>query len=979
MLRDLETNCWAPALNTLATPSDVGELSASAALFSTRPGRNSSGSSTPTALSVAMSSDKDVSDVVAAQRNHLEIGALLDYFVASLGLEQIKDDDDVLQTLLTFGIGSADDRLRVLNAVRDVRDRERTPHGAAGNRRDVEASPHLAAWLDVCFGRRVGGLPAAPPATPAFARAATLVRRSSSRLTRTSSEGNDATPGGGFDESEFSDYGGAPQAGDGEFGSGREVKTPSPPPSPSIHSAWPAIDLDAPFVGGGRSGSATPGGRSSPAGAVGDCTAGRSDGGHAFALDDPSAQRPAITRVQSSDSITKWASFSRRETIIGGRASQQPDGSVTDDASLGGHADETAEPETRDSARVPSSKVQAKSSSPSTPGSSRRKSRRNNTIRNDRRRRAREQQKITNARSRELRRPKHHPRVRRRRRAAAEAWLFVGAKIGRPGQQVTITETSFEKGTLAGNAQGTCFALGTMESAALRVAGFGSGRMHQNKRTKAKRLMKVFIKVGLRGLQSQDHFVEEARIQDRIARKTSCVPDVIDAFALWDETPVSAVRGASVGDHNAAVSRIKRTTARGTRNVGTQNVVSGGPVARYLGYCIVMRAADSPKTLLDELIEGRHTRDSEMFSVARRCLECVAAVHHEQFVHCDVKPEHFMRFNGGELKLIDLGSARLVFAAVHSEITPDYAAPELYTSLDMKRIAIAAKAQSLQHSSSRSSSKSSQRGGLRDRSNSDGGGGSDAAAAAAALQERSSERWLVVAKTKKKAKRGRKKSATSSSSTSSSASKQGTTKTLSQSATVQANDMSPLAAQSTSSSSPILATTRGDASLRFGMDVWSCAVTLCFIFRMTAYDIRMLQQDYSSFGDLFDILPVDRMKELSPIPGRDAGGRQLQQEQQQIEERCEVQRAQRRILSEMLKEECDDRPSIEKILRKRYFRSAGTTDTLQQSHAIVLALFAAPRTYNQRELSSLPEAYGSQVCFVFSYFSSRVCRLNILY
>ena len=46
----------------------------------------------------------------------------------------------------------------------------------------------------------------------------------------------------------------------------------------------------------------------------------------------------------------------------------------------------------------------------------------------------------------------------------------------------------------------------------------------------------------------------------------------------------------------------------------------------------------------------------------------------------------------GRLMLIDFGSARIVPAAVHSEITPDYAAPELWQSLEEFRAAAMAAA-----------------------------------------------------------------------------------------------------------------------------------------------------------------------------------------------------------------------------------------------------------------------------------------------
>ena len=47
-----------------------------------------------------------------------------------------------------------------------------------------------------------------------------------------------------------------------------------------------------------------------------------------------------------------------------------------------------------------------------------------------------------------------------------------------------------------------------------------------------------------------------------------------------------------------------------------------------------------------------------LLAEAQRVLQCVARVHEANWVHCDIKPEHFMRFPPhGEIKLLDFGSA----------------------------------------------------------------------------------------------------------------------------------------------------------------------------------------------------------------------------------------------------------------------------------------------------------------------------------
>ena len=44
-------------------------------------------------------------------------------------------------------------------------------------------------------------------------------------------------------------------------------------------------------------------------------------------------------------------------------------------------------------------------------------------------------------------------------------------------------------------------------------------------------------------------------------------------------------------------------------------------------------------------------------ALAQRVLQLIARVHESGYVHCDIKPQHFMRFRGGILKLVDFGGA----------------------------------------------------------------------------------------------------------------------------------------------------------------------------------------------------------------------------------------------------------------------------------------------------------------------------------
>ena len=63
---------------------------------------------------------------------------------------------------------------------------------------------------------------------------------------------------------------------------------------------------------------------------------------------------------------------------------------------------------------------------------------------------------------------------------------------------------------------------------------------------------------------------------------------------------------------------------------------------------------------------------------AQSVLQCVARVHEASWVHCDIKPEHFMRFPPhGAIKLVDFGSAWQCGQYVMPGHTKRYCAPEL--------------------------------------------------------------------------------------------------------------------------------------------------------------------------------------------------------------------------------------------------------------------------------------------------------------
>ena len=203
LMRDLSAQSWVPRALSLATPSDVGQLHQSAALLASRPRVRS--------FAARISHQ-------ASARDEMEANAMLHFFVASLAPLHLGglSDAAVRATLLDHGVGSADDRDRVLVAVRAaaaapqvcssqgggaevVPPASATSNAAAADRAAAH-SAFLPSWLDLCFGRRgTSGLPHPfpPPAVetaalavPGFASA--LVRRSSSRVSRQTSAASSA-------------------------------------------------------------------------------------------------------------------------------------------------------------------------------------------------------------------------------------------------------------------------------------------------------------------------------------------------------------------------------------------------------------------------------------------------------------------------------------------------------------------------------------------------------------------------------------------------------------------------------------------------------------------------------------------------------------------------------------------------------------------------------------------------------------------
>ena len=90
------------------------------------------------------------------------------------------------------------------------------------------------------------------------------------------------------------------------------------------------------------------------------------------------------------------------------------------------------------------------------------------------------------------------------------------------------------------------------------------------------------------------------------------------------------------------------------------------------------------RTLRDVLLDRGALRADQAVTIAVAVLDALEPLHHEGFVHRDVKPENVFLVSGGGVKLLDLGIARVEPDAVRDELTaegaslgtPRYMAPE---------------------------------------------------------------------------------------------------------------------------------------------------------------------------------------------------------------------------------------------------------------------------------------------------------------
>lgn len=101
----------------------------------------------------------------------------------------------------------------------------------------------------------------------------------------------------------------------------------------------------------------------------------------------------------------------------------------------------------------------------------------------------------------------------------------------------------------------------------------------------------------------------------------------------------------------------------------------GATRSASLASVLVMEAPLDTSASLATPSYVEHDNQHALRGVAARVLKCVGAVHAAGFVHCDIKPEHFVRFKSG-WKLIDFGSACRIDTVAKPRFTLEYACPE---------------------------------------------------------------------------------------------------------------------------------------------------------------------------------------------------------------------------------------------------------------------------------------------------------------
>ena len=169
-------------------------------------------------------------------------------------------------------------------------------------------------------------------------------------------------------------------------------------------------------------------------------------------------------------------------------------------------------------------------------------------------------------------------------------------------------------------------------------------------------------------------------------------------FAVGECTRAPAVEVASRRDvflklvKDRAAAEIEenalRTVGRAVAPelIATFDLIKG---EENLGVVLVLEAA-LPQSSLHQLcrrhvptkggaVVGAADNDNSLrlLAEAQQVLQCVARVHAAGFVHCDIKPEHFMRFPGGGIKLVDFGSVQPAGHFVAPGNTKRYCAPEV--------------------------------------------------------------------------------------------------------------------------------------------------------------------------------------------------------------------------------------------------------------------------------------------------------------
>lgn len=185
--------------------------------------------------------------------------------------------------------------------------------------------------------------------------------------------------------------------------------------------------------------------------------------------------------------------------------------------------------------------------------------------------------------------------------------------------------------------------------------------------------------VVLKFFRSKKEFDHEEEVMQTVGPQHA--PEVFSKFIhdlrTGESKMLRPAKGASGGaggtDLPDAPSPLRRMTSQeSSGSVGSSRVAPSSSQR----WVLVMEAADNDGMSLAEYVRQVDISDMEARFIARRVLDSVWHLHQFGYVHCDIKPSHFLQFKG-LWKLIDYGSAVRERSRAIPGYTHRYCPPEV--------------------------------------------------------------------------------------------------------------------------------------------------------------------------------------------------------------------------------------------------------------------------------------------------------------